>query len=80
MAATVDGYRDGFIIATLKNKFLRGQELDCLEPKSPPFTVKADELYDIDGNAIESAPRPMMKIKIPFNRPIKSGAMLRMKT
>ncbi len=80
VAATVDGYRDGFIIATLKNKFLRGQELDCLEPKSPPFTVKADELYDIDGNAIESAPRPMMKIKIPFNRPIKSGAMLRMKT
>lgn len=80
VAATVDGYRDSFIIATLKNKFLRGQELDCLEPKSPPFTVKADELYDIDGNAIESAPRPMMKIKIPFNRPIKSGAMLRMKT
>lgn len=80
VAATVDGYRDGFIIATLKNKFLRGQELDCLEPKSPPFTVRADELYDIDGNAIESAPRPMMKIKIPFNRPIKPGAMLRMKT
>lgn len=79
VAATVDGYENGFIIATLKNKFLRGQELDCLEPKSPPFTLKADELYDIDGNAIDSAPHPMMKIKIPFNRPVKSGAMLRMK-
>ena len=79
VAATVDGYENGFIIATLKNKFLRGQELDCLEPKSPPFTLKADELYDIDGNAIDSAPHPMMKIKIPFCRPVKSGAMLRMK-
>ena len=79
VAATVDGYENGFIIATLKNKFLRGQELDCLEPKSPPFTLKADELYDIDGNAIDSAPHPMMKIKIPFNRPVKAGAMLRMK-
>ena len=80
VAATVDGYRDGFIIATLKNKFLRGQELDCLEPKAPPFTVRADELYDIEGNLIDSAPRPMMKIKIPFCRPVKSGAMLRMRT
>lgn len=80
VAAIVDGYEDGFIIATLKNKFLRGQVLDCLEPKSPPFTVNTEELYDIDGLAIESAPRPMMKIKIPFDRPIKSGAMLRMKT
>lgn len=80
VAATVDGYRDGFIIATLKNKFLRGQELDCLEPKAPPFTVRASELYDIEGNLIDSAPRPMMKIKIPFCRPVKSGAMLRMRT
>lgn len=80
VAATVDGYCDGFIIATLKNKFLRGQELDCLEPKAPPFTVKADELYDIEGNLIDSAPHPMMKIKIPFDRPVKPGAMLRMKT
>lgn len=79
VAATVDGYENGFIIATLKNKFLRGQELDCLEPKYPPFTLKADELFDIDGNAIDSAPHPMMKIKIPFDRPVKSGAMLRMK-
>ena len=80
VAAIVDSYEDGFITATLKNKFLRGRELDCLEPKSPPFTVRTDELYDIDGNAIESAPHPMMKIKIPFGRPVKSGAMLRMKT
>ena len=80
VAAIVDGYEDGFITATLKNKFLRGQVLDCLEPKSPPFTVNTHRLYDIDGLAIDSAPHPMMKIKIPFDRPIKSGAMLRMKT
>ena len=79
VAATVDGYEDGFIIATLKNKFFRGQELDCLEPKTKPFKVVANELYDKDGNLIESAPHPMMTIKIPFERPIKKGSMLRMK-
>ena len=79
VAATVDGYENGCIIATLKNKFYRGQELDCLEPKTKPFKVVADELYDGEGNSIESAPHPMMTIKIPFERPIKSGSMLRMK-
>ncbi|MBQ1186293.1 MAG: U32 family peptidase C-terminal domain-containing protein, partial [Clostridia bacterium] len=79
VAAIVDSYQDGMIIATLKNKFWRGQELDCLEPMSAPFIVKATELYDGEGNAIESAPHPMMTIKIPFDRPVKKGAMLRMK-
>lgn len=79
VAATVDGYEDGMIIATLKNKFLKGQEFDCLEPKARPFTVKADELYDENGNEIDVAPHPMMKIKIPFSRPVKAGSLLRMK-
>lgn len=79
VAATVDGYEDGCIVATLKNKFSKGQSFDCLEPKSAPFSVTAHELYDEYGNSIESAPHPMMKLKIPFDRPVKSGAMLRMK-
>ena len=79
VAATVDGYENGFITATLKNKFLKGQTFDCLEPKSIPFFITANELFDGDGNPIESAPHPMMKIKIPFERPVKPGSMLRMK-
>lgn len=80
VAAIVDGYEDGCIIATLKNKFLRGQLLDCLEPKNAPFEVGTEKLYNESGNLIDSAPHPMMKIKIPFERPVKSGALLRMKT
>ena len=68
------------ITATLKNKFSKGQIFDCLEPLSAPFEVRADSLYDGDGMPIETAPHPMMTVKIPFNRPIKPGAMLRMKT
>lgn len=80
VAAIVDGYNDGCIEATLKNKFFKGQEFDCLEPKAKPFTVVADRLFDGDGNAIDMANRPMMKINIPFDRPIKPGSMLRMKS
>ncbi|MBQ3816719.1 MAG: U32 family peptidase [Clostridia bacterium] len=80
VAAIVDGFEDGYISATVKNKFLKGQMFDCLEPKEKPFFVKAEELFDGDKNPIESAPHPMMTVKIPFNRPIKKGALLRMKT
>lgn len=79
VAATVDGYKDGKIIATLKNKFYRGQLLDCLEMGSVPFDVKADELYNASGEAIDVAPSPMMQIQIPFERPVRMGAVLRMK-
>ena len=78
VAAIVDGYENGMVVATLKNKFLKGQVFDCLEPKAEPFTVTANELYNEKNEPIETAPHPMMKIKIPYERPIKTGALLRM--
>ncbi len=78
VAAIVDGYEDGKIVATLKNKFLKGQVFDCLEPKSAPFEVAANELFDGNNNPIDVAPHPMRIIKIPFDRPIKQGSLLRM--
>lgn len=79
VAAVVTGYGNGCIEAQLKNKFLRGQELDCLEPGKIPFKISTDTLFDGDGAPIESAPHPMMTVKIPFERKISVGAMLRMK-
>ncbi|MBR3909151.1 MAG: U32 family peptidase [Clostridia bacterium] len=79
VAAIVDGYEDGKIIATLKNKFLKGQEFDCLEPRQKPFIIKADTVFDEKDNEIESAPHPMMTIKIPYDREVKKGSLLRMK-
>ena len=79
VAAIVDGYEDGHIVATLKNRFFKGQVLDCLEPRTQPFSVNTDDLFDGEGNAIESASHAMMKIKIPFSRPVAPGALLRMK-
>jgi len=79
VAAIVEGYENGCVIARLKNKFLVGQELDCLEPKFKPFIIKVDEMFDEDNNAVDSAPHAMMIVKIPFEREIKKGALLRMK-
>ena len=79
VAATVEGYDGGCIIARVKNKFMRGEVFDCLEPHSPPFEITADELTDENGNGIESAPHPMSIVRIPSARSVKTGSMLRMK-
>lgn len=80
VAGVVKDYKDGMMILELKNKFLKGQEFDCLQPKCKPFTFTADEMFDGDGNPIESAPHPTMTVKLPCSTPVKSGSLLRMKT
>lgn len=80
VAAVVEGYEDGKVVAIMKNKFLKGQEFDCLEPHNTPFTFCANELYNEKGEAIDCAPHPMMRVYIPYERPIKEGSLLRMKS
>ena len=79
VAAVVDDYKDGYIIATLKNKFLKGQELDCLPPKGSPFLITASRILDADGTELDAAVHPMMTIKIPCETPVLAGTLLRMK-
>lgn len=79
VAAIVEGYEDGMIIARLKNKFFKGQELDCLEPKAKSFIFTANKLFDEKNNEIDFAPHPMSIIKIPYKKAVKVGSLLRMK-
>lgn len=80
LAAVVCGYEDGYVLATLKNKFSSGTVLDCLEAGSVPFEVNTDILLNSKGEQIADAPHPMEIIKIPYSRAIKNGSMLRMKS
>lgn len=80
VAAIVEGYTDGMVLARVKNKFAAGRVFDCLEPKSAPFEFVAEQLFDENGNSVDDAPHPMSIIRIPFEREIQSGALLRMKT
>ena len=79
VGAVVESYEEGEIIATLKNKFFKGQVFDCLEPGSKPFPVSADVVYDEKHKEIECANSPMMTIRIPFPREVKQGSLLRIK-
>lgn len=79
VAGIVVGYENGRILLKMKNKFLKGREFDCLEPHSRPFLLTANEMFDEDDISIDTAPHPEMIVKIPFEREIKPGSLLRMK-
>lgn len=79
VAAIVTGYENGCILCQLKNKFSLGATLDCLEPGSKPFQFTVQQMFNEAGEAIESAPHPMMLLKIPFARKVRTGALLRLK-
>ncbi len=79
VAAIVEDYKNGTIIAKMKNKFSIGTVLDCLEPKSLPFTLSVNKMFTENDELIESAIHPEMIVKIPFDKPVKPGSLLRMK-
>jgi len=78
VAAVVEGYEDGHIIASLKNKFERGIVLDCLQPYCPPFEVDTTAMTDEKGEPLEVANKPTMILRIPYEREIPQGSFLRM--
>ncbi|MBE6803777.1 MAG: U32 family peptidase [Ruminococcaceae bacterium] len=75
--AEVKGYEDGFIIAEQRNKFCKGDILDALQPSTKPVVFTAEEIFDKDGNEIESAPHPMMIVKIKSDLQFPAGTLLR---
>ena len=79
VAAIVTGYEDGNIICEMKNKFLKGETFDCLEPRKKPFIFTVEKMFNDKNEEIDSAPHPTMTVKIPFERPVAVGSLLRMK-
>ena len=75
--AQVKECKDGFIIAEQRNKFSRGDELDALEAGKMPVVFTANELFDENDNEIESAPHPMMTVKIKSDLVFPAGTLLR---
>ena len=75
--AEVKDCRDGYIIAEQRNKFSRGDVLDALQPSTEPVVFTAEQLLDKDDNEIESAPHPMMTVKIKSDLVFPTGTLLR---
>ena len=59
--------------AVLKNKFSKGDRLELLSPGQDAVSFTAEEIYDKDMEAIDSASHPQMEFYLRL--PVKAGGM-----
>ncbi|MEG1044439.1 MAG: U32 family peptidase [Oscillospiraceae bacterium] len=75
--ANVKSSSDGMLELICRNKFLKGDEVEILEPGKKPITFTIDEIFDDNGESIEASCHPMSLIRVPFDKDIVSGSIVR---
>lgn len=77
VAAVVERWENGWLTVSQRNRFFCGEELEMLAPKQVPFALTVREIRDEAGEAIACAPHPTMRCRIPCERPVPAGSLLR---
>lgn len=77
VAAVAESWADGWLTVRQRNRFFVGEQLEVLEPGRPPFPLTVSALIDEENAPIESAPHPTMRCRIPCERPVRAGSLLR---
>lgn len=68
----------GFYEIAVRNRLDKGQEIEVMTPDDQ-FTVKVDELFDLEGKEVESIHGGAGNRIIPLKKDVPVGAMLRVK-
>lgn len=78
VVAIAEKWQDGILYASQRNRFFEGDELEIMIRGQKPFKVTVSDLKNEEGESIDNAPHPMMKLS--FNCPfdVPAGAYLRM--
>ena len=72
--------REGTEIIPDGNTILRGgDELEILSPTDAPVKLTADQLFDENGNEIETANHAMMRLSITSDIVVPQNSIIRMK-
>ena len=79
VVAVCEDYKDGRACLTQRNKFYATDELDILPPSGIPFLLTANNMFDENGDPIESAPHAMQKLSILTDVEIPAGSLIRVK-
>lgn len=80
VVATVEGWEDGFLLCTERNRFSAGERLEILIPRQKPDDFIPAEMLDEENQPVETARHPMMRFKIKCEKPYPKGCMLRRET
>lgn len=80
VAGVVTGCTDGFLTLSERNRFSAGEVLELVLPGQKPVPIQADELFDREGNPIDTANHPEMTVRLRFDGAAPAGAFLRKRT
>ena len=69
--------KTGYAIVEQRNKMSIGDEIEITGPFADTITQILQEMYDEDGNPIDSCPHPMQILKIKMEKPVKPDFMIR---
>ena len=69
----------GLTVVEQRNKFSVGDTVEIFGPRTPYYEEIIGEMYDEEGNPIESAPHPQQIIKLRFNRNPEPDFIMRKK-
>jgi len=69
----------GYAIVEQRNKMVIGDEIEVFGPHTDFFVQELKEMYNEEGQPIESAPHPQQILKIKMKQPVEPNFMLRKK-
>ena len=76
-AGMVEGWEDGRLLCTQRNKFRLGDTLEALLPGKPPVEIPVTDLRNGEGEPIQATPHATMAFSIPWGEALPPGTILR---
>ncbi len=71
---------NGIAYATQRNRFFAGDTVEILAPGRKPVVVKMDEIYNADGERIETVNHAMMAFSFPCTEELPENSIIRKAT
>ena len=75
--AIVDGWENGILHCTQRNKFSAGDEVEILAPGRKPVSLTVESITDAEGIQQPSANHAMMKFTMPSGEEFPKGSIIR---
>ena len=77
VVAVVDGFENGSVYCTQRNRFFAGDTVEILSPSEKPVEIKIDRLFDEEGREIETANHAMMRFSFKSDKSFPAGSVIR---
>ena len=77
VAKVDDCDENGIATCSLNNKFRAGDTLEVVGPDLRPFTITAENIHDLEGNALEEPRTPQMKFTMELPKQVPAMSMIR---